>query len=66
MAILTSVYNSTSWIKRGIAKASKREQKLYEKFLKNHILQNEINYKHYWKLFTFAKRKSKIFFAPNI
>ena len=27
--------NSTSWITRGIAKSSKRKQKLYEKFVKN-------------------------------
>ena len=29
--------------KRGIAKSSKRKQKLYEKFLKNRSLENEMN-----------------------
>ena len=58
IAILTSVYdeffpksgikvrhnkNSTLWITRGIAKSSKRKQKLYEKFLKDRNSENELN-----------------------
>ena len=39
------------WITKGIAKSSKRKQKLYEKFLKNRSIQNEKIYKDNRKLF---------------
>ena len=59
IAILTSIYNdflknrikvrhnknSTPRITRGIAKPSKRKQKLYEMFLKSRTSENEVNYK---------------------
>ena len=47
------------WITRGIAKSSKRKQKLYEKFLKNRSIQNEKIYKDYRKLFETITMKSK-------
>ena len=74
IAILPSVYdeffskggmkvrhnkNSTPWITRGMARSSKRKQKLYEKFLKNHTSENKMNYKNYRRLFESVKRKSK-------
>ena len=46
-------------ITRGIAKSSKRKQKLYEKFLKNRSIQNEKIYKDYRKLFETITMKSK-------
>ena len=39
------------WITKGIAKSSKRNQKLYEKFLKNRSIQNAKICKDYKKLF---------------
>ena len=51
--------NTTPWITRGIAKSSKRKQKLYEKFLKKRTSKNEMNYKNYRRLFKSVKRKSK-------
>ena len=54
--------NSTPGITKGIARSSKHKQKLYEKFLKNRTLGNEMNYKTYRMLFEFVKRKSKIVF----
>ena len=50
---------ANSWITRGIAKSSKRKQKLYEKFLKNCSIQNEKIYKNYRKLFETTAMKSK-------
>ena len=47
------------WITKGIAKSSKRKQKLYEKFLKNRSIQNEKIYKDYRKLFETITMKSK-------
>ena len=47
------------WITRGIAKSSKRKQKLYEKFLKNRSIQNEKIYKDYRKLFETITIKSE-------
>ena len=47
------------WITKGIAKSSKRKQKLYEKFLKNLFNQNEKIYKDYRKLFETITMKSK-------
>ena len=58
IAILTSIYdeffpksrikvrhnkNSTPWLRRGIAKFSKRKQKLYEEILKICTSENEMN-----------------------
>ena len=47
------------WITKGIAKSSKRKQKLYEKFLKSRSIQNEKIYKDYRKLFETVTMKSK-------
>ena len=47
------------WTTRGIAKSSKRKQKLYEKFLKNCSIQNEKIYKDYRKIFQTITMKSK-------
>ena len=33
--------DQSPWITKGIAKSSKKKQRLYEKFLKNRTLQNE-------------------------
>ena len=46
-------------IANGIAKSSKRKQKLYEKFLKHLTPINEANHKAYENLFETIKRKSK-------
>ena len=46
------------WITKGIAKSSKRKQKLYEKFLKNRSIQNEKTYKDYRKPFETIIMKS--------
>ena len=47
------------WVKKGIAKSSKRKQKLYEKFLKICSIQNEKIYKDYTKFFERITMKSK-------
>ena len=47
------------WITKGIAKSSKKKQKLYEKYLKNRNPQNLATYKTYKNLFETIKRKSK-------
>ena len=47
------------WITKGMAKSSKRKQKLYEKFLKNRSIQNEKIYNNYGKLFETITMKSK-------
>ena len=49
------------WITKGIAKSSKRRQKLYEKFLKNRSIESENIYKHYRKLFETMKSKRKYY-----
>ena len=55
------------WITRGIAKSSKRKQKLYEKFLKNRSIQNEKIYKDYRKLFETITMKSKwIYYSEKL
>ena len=46
-------------ITKGIAKSSKKKQKLYEKYLKNRNPQNLATYKRYKNLFETIKRKSK-------
>ena len=75
-AILTSVYDeffpksrikvrhnkkSTPLITRGIAKSSKRKQKLYEKFLKNCTSENEMNSKRICKT-----KVKKIFYSKQL
>ena len=47
------------WITNGIAKSSKRKQKLYEKFLKHRTQESKQIYKDYKNLFEIIKRKSK-------
>ena len=47
------------WITKGIAKSSKKKQKLYEKYLKNHNPQNLATYRTYKNRFETIKRKSK-------
>ena len=39
--------NQSHWITKGIAKLSKKKQRLYEKFLQNRTPQNEETYKTY-------------------
>ena len=46
-------------ITKGIAKSSKKKQKLYEKYSKNRNPQNLATYKRYKNLFETIKRKSK-------
>ena len=47
------------WITKGILKSSKREHKLYDKFLKHKTYTNEVNYKNYKNLFETIKFKAK-------
>ena len=47
------------WITKGIAKFSKRKQKLYEKYLKRRTNETETAYKLYKDLFESIKRISK-------
>lgn len=49
----------SSSITNGIGKSSKRKQKLYGKFLKQHTPENKETYKAYKSLFEIIKRKSK-------
>ena len=51
--------NQSSWVTKGIAKSSKKEERLYEKFLKNRTSKNEETYKTYKDLFETAKKRSK-------
>ena len=50
---------NSPWITNGIAKSSKRKQKLYEKFLKHRTQESKQIYKDYKNLFEIIKRKSK-------
>ena len=45
---------------KGIAKSSKRKQKLYEKYLKRRTNDTETAYKLYKNLFESIKRRSKL------
>lgn len=47
------------WITKGIARSSKRKQRLYNKFLKNRTAENLAIYKNYKNLFESVKLKSK-------
>ena len=51
--------DQSPWITKGIAKSSKKKQRLYEKFLKNRTPKNEETYKTYKNLFETIKRRSK-------
>ena len=54
-------------ITRDIAKASKKKQRLYEKFLKNRTPKNEETYKTYKNLFgTVKKRSKKTFYSRKL
>ena len=47
------------WIAKGIAKSSKKEKRLYEKYLKKSTLENKKIYRNYKSLFDSIKKKSK-------
>ena len=47
------------WVTKGIAKSSKKKQRLYEKYLKKRNPENEKIYKNYKSLFESIKKKSK-------
>ena len=51
--------DQSPWITKGIAKSSKKKQKLYEKFLKNRTPINDETYKTYKNLFEITKKTSK-------
>ena len=51
--------NQSPWITEGIAKSSKKKQRLYEKFIKNRTPKNEETYKTYKNLFGTIKKTSK-------
>ena len=51
--------DQSPWITKGIAKSSKKKQRLYEKFLKNKTPKNEETYRTYKNLFETIKRRSK-------
>ena len=51
--------DQSPWITKGIAKSSKKKQRLYEKFLKNRSPKNEKTYKTYKNLFETIKKRSK-------
>ena len=50
---------NSPWITNGIAKSSKRKQKLHEKFLKHRTQESKQIYRDYQNLFEIIKRKSK-------
>ena len=56
---LKTKHIKSPWITKGIAKSSKRKQKLYEKFLKHGTRQTELAYKSYKSLFESLKKKAK-------
>ena len=59
--------DQSPWITKGIAKSSKKKQRLYEKFLKNRTPQNEETYKTYKNLFeTIKRRLKKNFYSEKI
>ena len=51
--------DQSPWITKGIAKSSKKKQRLYEKVLKNRTPKNEETYKTYKNLFETTKKRSK-------
>ena len=58
--------DQSPWITKGIAKSSKKIQRLYKKFLKNRTPKNEETDKNYKNLFETIKRRSKKNFTQNI
>ena len=50
---------NSPWMTKGLVKSSKKKQRLYEKFLKNRNLEEELNYKQYKTLSKSLKKKSK-------
>ena len=59
--------DQSHWITKGIAKSSKKKQRLYEKFLKNRTPQKEEIYKTYKRLFeTIKKRSKKKFYSEKL
>ena len=53
------------WIPKGIAKTSKKKQKLYERFLKKRTQQNGQTYKNYKNLFETISKKAKKIYCSN-
>ena len=47
------------WIRKGLKKSSNQKQKLYIKFLKIKLIQNEQIYKNYQHLFEKLRKKTK-------
>ena len=47
------------WVTKGIAKSSRKKQKLYEKYLKKRTFENQKIYKNYKSLSESIKKKSK-------
>ena len=59
--------DQSPWITIGIAKLSKKKQRLYEKFLKNRNPKNEDRYKTYKNLFeTITRRSNKKFYSETL
>ena len=59
--------DQSPWITKGIAKPSKKKQRLYEKFLKNRSPKNEETYKTYKNFFeTIKKRPKKKFYSEKL
>ena len=60
--------DESPWITKGIAKLSKKKQRLYEKFLKNRTPKNEETHKkNYKNLFeTIKKRSKKKFYSEKL
>ena len=50
---------NSPWVTKGLVKSSKKNQRLYEKFLRNRNSEKELNYKQYKTLFESLKKKSK-------
>ena len=55
--------DQSPWITKGIAKSSKKKQRLYEKFLKNRTPKNKETYKTYK---TIKKRSKKKFYSEKL
>ena len=56
---LKAKHIQSPWITKGIAKSSKRKQKLYKKCLKHRTQETELAYKSYKNLFESLKKKAK-------
>ena len=57
--------DQSPWITKGIAKPSKKKQKLNEKFLQNRKSQNEVTLKTFKILFETIKKKSERLYSKN-